>query len=87
MEVLQGARNKVQQGRALRFLERLELVELTQTDLEWATQQLIQFSLSHNADAFDCLIAAPCQRLNLPLYTRNLKHFAPLLPTLAQKPY
>jgi hypothetical protein len=31
--------------------------------------------------------SAPSYRLQLPLYTRNLKHFAPLLGKLAQEPY
>jgi hypothetical protein len=32
-------------------------------------------------------IAAPSYRLQVPLYTRSLKHFAPLLGRLAQQPY
>lgn len=40
-----------------------------------------------NVDAFDCLVAALSFRLQLPLYTRNLKYFAPLLGHLAQQPY
>lgn len=35
----------------------------------------------------DCLIAAPAQRLGVPLYTRNLKHFSPLLGDLAVMAY
>jgi hypothetical protein len=35
----------------------------------------------------DCLIAAPSHRLNVPLYTMNLKHFTPLLGALAVRPY
>jgi len=35
----------------------------------------------------DCLIAAAAFRLQVPLHTRNLKHFAPLLGELAQEPY
>jgi hypothetical protein len=31
--------------------------------------------------------SAPSYRLQLPLYTRNLKHFAPLLGKLAREPY
>ena len=43
--------------------------------------------LVDSAILVDLLIAAPSQRLQLPLYTHNLKHLSPLLGTLAQKPY
>lgn len=43
--------------------------------------------LSQNVDMMDCLIAASVHRLGLPLYTRNLKHFLPLIGDLACKPY
>ena len=55
-------------------------------DLNWAMQQLRQYRLSHNVGILDCLIAAPAHRLQIPLYTRNLKHLEPLLGTLAQQP-
>ncbi len=87
LEVLQGVQNGAEQRRAIRLLKDFELVELTTSDFEWATKQLIKFGLSHSIEAFDCLIAAPAHRLQLPLYTRNLKHFTPLLGKLAEKPY
>ena len=48
---------------------------------------LIGLSISHNVGSIDCLIASASHRLQLPLYTMNVKHFAPLLGGLAQKPY
>lgn len=87
LEILEGVENKYERQRALRLLNDFELVELAAGDFDWATQQLIRYRLSHNVDAFDCLIAAPGYRLQLPLYTRNLKHFVPLLGMLAQAPY
>lgn len=87
LEVIAGCRTKVEQRTALRTLIQFEQVELVQSDFEWATDQLIAFHLSHNVGVLDCLIAAPAARLGLPLYTHNLKHFAPLLGPLAQKPY
>ena len=87
LEILVGSQNKVDQQRALRFLQRFGIVELTIADFEWATDKLISYRLSHNVGINDCLIAAPAFRLQLPLYTHNLKHFAPLLGDLAQKPY
>jgi len=43
--------------------------------------------LSHGIGAFDCLIAAPSFRLQIPLYTLNLRHFASLLGSRVQRPY
>jgi predicted nucleic acid-binding protein len=45
------------------------------------------FTLSHGVGIMDCLIASVSYRLQVPLYTRNLKHFTPLLGALAQTPY
>lgn len=86
-EVVDGAENKSDQQKATTLLKDFELVETTTVDFEWAAAQFLRFRLSHNVDWFDCLIAAPCHRLQLPLYTRNLKHFTPLLGGLAQQPY
>jgi predicted nucleic acid-binding protein len=87
LEVMEGVENSRAQRDALKLLRRFELVELTTADTIWATQQLITFYLSHNIDAFDCLIASASFRLQLPLYTRNLKHFTPLIGSLAQRPF
>jgi predicted nucleic acid-binding protein len=60
---------------------------MSHLDFEWAIQQALRFRLSHNVDMMDCLIASTAQRLGLPLFTRNLKHFQPMIGRLAQKPY
>ncbi len=87
MEVLKGTTNKLARSRAARFLTQFDLVYLTDADQEWAMRHFHQYFLSQNVGILDCLIAAPAQRLNLPLYTRNLKHMTPLLGALAQQPY
>ena len=87
LEVLEGANDKRKMARALRLLKDFERVDLTPADFEWATQQLIRFKLSHNTGMMDCLIASVSHRLQIPLYTRNLKHFTPLIGPLAQSPY
>jgi predicted nucleic acid-binding protein len=87
MEVLVGAENKRDQQTAVNFLQQFDNVYLTDADANWAMQQFVAYWLSHRADMNDCQIAAPCYRLQIPLYTRNLKHFRPMLGTLAQKPY
>jgi predicted nucleic acid-binding protein len=64
-----------------------ERIDPLPEDFDWAIQRALKFKLSHNADMMDCLIASAAYRLNLPLYTSNLKHFLPLLGSLARKPY
>jgi len=56
-------------------------------DFDWAIRQALRLRLSHNVGPMDCLIASSAHRLGLPLYSRNLKHFAPLLGNLARAPY
>lgn len=64
-----------------------ERVEVLAPDFDWAVAGLLKYGLSHNVGALDCLIASVNQRLQVPLYTRNLKHFTPLIGALAQSPY
>jgi predicted nucleic acid-binding protein len=87
IEVLEGAPNKRKQQAAVKLLSHFDLIEMNPDDFVWATQALIKYGLSHNVDGYDCLIAAVSYRLNLPLYNRNMKHFAPILASLAVKPY
>lgn len=86
-EIIEGTEDRAALRQALKLLQRFELVKLTTDDLIWATSKLLQFNLSHNIDSFDCMIAAVSYRLNLPLYTRNLKHFTLLLKDRAISPY
>lgn len=87
LETIEGAPNRQAQRHAGKLLRRFELVELTNEDMAAATEMLLLFNLSHNIDAFDCMIAAVSARMQVSLYTRNLKHFLPLLGNLAQSPY
>ena len=87
LEILQGSQNKSSQKSAIALLNTFEQVDLAPEDSSWAIEQAVRFTLSHNVEAFDCLIAATSYRLGIPLFTTNLKHFSPLLNTLAQKPY
>jgi len=87
LEVLFGAENRQEQQRAIQLLGDFELVITTPVDFDWASQKIIQFGLSYKIEPIDYLIAAPSRRLQVPLYTRNLKHMSPLLGTLAQAPY
>ena len=87
LEIIEGAPNKIKQRQALNLLRRFTVIDLTPEDTQWAVNQLIKLNLSHNIDAFDCLIASVHPRLNIPLYTPNMKHFIPLIGSLAMRPY
>ena len=87
LEVLEGAPNRAAQRAALQFLHRLPVEEVKPDDVVWATEQMILRSLSHNVDACDAIIASSCHRLQIPLFTRNFKHFEPLVGSLARRPY
>lgn len=87
MEVVQGAPNKNRQQQMLKILSVFHVVFTTETDQKWAMQQVLKFKLSHNVSLTDALIAAPAHRLQKPLYTRNTKHFLPMIPILVQQPY
>lgn len=86
-EIIQGVENGQKQQQALNLLRRFTLVEFTTSDLMWATDMLVRYKLSHNIGIFDCLIASVAHRVQLPVYTLNLKDFRVLVGNLAQKPY
>jgi predicted nucleic acid-binding protein len=87
MEVTYGAQNKIKRDQASKFMKQFDMFYLIELDQEWAMKQLFQHRLQYGIDVLDCLIAAPCYRLQIPIYTRNLKHFTPLLGTLAIQAY
>lgn len=87
LEVMEGASNKTNQIHCKTVLGQFALLYLSSADQEWAMQQLEHFQFSHHIGMGDCLIAAAAHRLQLPLYTHNLKDMAPLIGGLAVKPY
>lgn len=87
MEAIEGAQNKNDQRKMLQMLSLFSVEPLHPEDGRWAMHQVQVFRLSHNVTLTDALIAAPAHRLQLPLYTRNTKHFLPLLGDGVQQPY
>jgi predicted nucleic acid-binding protein len=87
MELVAGALNRADQRIALQLVAQFQMVYLTVLDMDWAMYQQTLYILSHNVGMNDCLIASASYRLQVPLYTTNLKHFTPLLGSLAQRPY
>lgn len=88
MELIYGANGLRGQLECLKLLRLFTLVHLTLADQNWAMEKLVEKRLSHGVAVNDCLIASVCQRLELPLYTHNVKHMARILdPALVIKPY
>lgn len=87
LEVMHGAGSKVKEAASKAVLSRFDLIYLTQIDQMWAMQQMERYRLSHGVSINDCLIASVAYRLQVPLYTHNLKDMTPLLASLAVKPY
>ena len=88
LEVMEGASNKANQARSKALLSQFELLYLTSADQQWAIEQIERFQFSHHIGKEDCLIASVAHRLQLPLYTHNLKDMQVLVgESLAVKPY
>ncbi len=82
------ASSKTNQSHAKSILDKFEVLYITSADQRWAMQQLERFQFSHHIGMNDCLIAYVGHRLQIPLYTHNLKDMQPLLGNqLAVKPY
>jgi predicted nucleic acid-binding protein len=88
LEFIEGARGKKGQVRCMAILAQFEMVFLTDADQHWAMEQLLRYRLSHGVNFQDCLIASVCHRLQVPIYTQNVKDFLVVLPAqLVIKPY
>jgi len=87
MEVVHGARNKTEQEQIMQFLHRFQIEHPTSVDNLWAMRELANFHLSHGLQFQDAMIASVAARLQVPLYTFNVKHFAPLPNLNVQRPY
>ena len=87
MEVMYGAGSKTKQILCKTLLNQFNLIHLASSDQEWAMHQMETYRFSHGVAMADCFIAAVAYRLNVPLYTHNLKDMIPLIGGLAVKPY
>jgi predicted nucleic acid-binding protein len=88
LEIMFGAGNKARQQQGLNLLNLFDMEFLIESDMRWAMQQMQNYRLSHGIGIMDCLIASVCYRLQVPLYTHNLKHMNILLGnSLTVMPY
>lgn len=82
-----GAGSKVKQTACKALLSQFDLIHLIGVDQNWAMQQMENYRLSHGVTTDDCLIASVAYRLQVPLYTHNLKDMTPMIGSLAVQPY
>ncbi len=86
-ELLEGARDKQDMLETYRFLASFRRAIVKPADHERCLLLLSQYRLSHGIGWPDCLIAATCLRLDLPLVTLNDKHFRPVRGLKVLRPY
>jgi predicted nucleic acid-binding protein len=88
LEFMQGATSPEGQMRCEEIIDQFVLERLTYSDQDWAIDKLKRLRVSHRVGTNDCLIASVAYRLQIPVYTLNVKDFMPLLPkTLIVRPY
>ena len=87
MEIMVGVPNKRAQTDTLDLLNRFETLYLTRADQDWAMQQIERLRFSRSIGMNDAMIAAVAYRLQVPLYTHNLKDMTPIIGKLAVQPY
>jgi hypothetical protein len=86
-ETLEGSQNKLEYNRALKLLNAFAMEHSTVSDDLWAMTQYGRLLLSHGLEWSDCLIASVALRLNVPIFTGNLRHFQLLPGITSRKPY
>jgi predicted nucleic acid-binding protein len=75
MEIIKGARNKVELNNLKNFLNVLEIVRIDKTISQKAEHLIETYHLSHNLQIADALIAATCLIKGAILWTLNKKDF------------
>ncbi len=88
LEVMHGAPGKAGQITCKAILSYFDIEYPTPAGMDWAMEQMERLRLSHGIGINDCLIASVSYRLQIPIYTHNLKDMRNLLgATLPVKPY
>lgn len=87
LEVMAGVGNKAQQVQTETFLSQFDMAYLTAEDQQWAMRQFNLHYFKYRIGMNDCMIASAVYRLQVPLYTHNMKHMRPLLGEQAIRPY
>jgi predicted nucleic acid-binding protein len=75
MELLVGCRNKAEWRNAERFLQRFQVLKLSDQVCDTALALLHQYRLSHGLMIPDALIAATAMALNQPFISKNQRDY------------
>lgn len=86
-EVLTGARDRRHLAALDSALRELKRCTLKNADMTVALDLVRSHTLTHRIGWPDCLIAATCLRLKLPLITINDKHFKAIRGLSVVRPY
>lgn len=87
MELLVGSRNQQELANVLNSIAQMLVHEISPNVSVQARAWIGQFALGHGLQVADALIAATAQSCNLPLYTKNVRHFQVLPGVTVNRPY
>lgn len=87
MELLSGCRDSKHLRETKRFLFQTKIVPISEDSSRTAYELIQQFNLSHGLLIPDSLIAATAIENQLPLFTRNVKHFQMISELNVIQPY
>lgn len=76
MELLAGCRNKTELRHTERFLQRFQVLKLTESVSDTAIDLLRQYRLSHGLAIPDALIAATATVWNQPFMSKNRRDYS-----------
>ena len=75
MELFVGCRNKTELGNTKRFLQRFQVLKLSEQISDKAIGLLLQYRLSHGLAIPDALIAATAITFNQPFISKNQRDY------------
>lgn len=87
VELLDGARSKNAEQQAVKLINNFPRLAVKPRDFDACIELMLQVRLAHGVGWADCLIAATCLRVGLPLVTLNDKHFRAVRRLRVVRPY
>jgi hypothetical protein len=87
MELIQGCRNKAEQGKVEKSAASHSVVWPSSKTCDEALSVFSRYHLSHSLGLLDALIGETALALNLPLHTFNQKHYAAVPNLKTVQPY
>lgn len=87
MELLLGCRNRQELVNVEKSLAQMRVHEVTPQACQQAREWIARFSLSYGLQIADALIGATAIEEQLPLFTKNVRHFQMLPGLTVVRPY